>query len=112
MWLLPLLVVGVSLALAVPVGRYLAWVGDGRYHPPGWLRWFEQRLDTGKQMWPQYAGALLAFNTVMFVVGYVVLALQAYLPLNPDHKPPLAPTTVFNTVISFQSNTSLQHYAG
>jgi K+-transporting ATPase ATPase A chain len=112
MWILPLLVVGVSLALAVPVGRYMAWIGDGRYHPPGWLRWFEQRLDAGKQTWQQYAVALLAFNTVMFVVGFVILALQPYLPLNPDNKPLLAPTTVFNTVISFQSNTSLQHYAG
>jgi potassium-transporting ATPase potassium-binding subunit len=109
MWLLPLLIVAASVALAVPVGRYMAWICDGQYHPPQWLRWFEHRLDTGKQTWQQYAVALLAFNTVMFVVGFVVLALQPYLPLNPDDKPMLAPTTVFNTVISFQSNTSLQH---
>lgn len=112
MWLLPVLVVGVSVALSVPMGRYLAWIGDGRYRPPRWLRWCEERLDTGAQNWKQYAVSLLLFNTVMFVVGFAILALQPVLGLNPDERPMLAPTTIFNTVISFQSNTSLQHYAG
>jgi K+-transporting ATPase ATPase A chain len=112
MWLLPLLIVAGSLALAVPVGRYMAWICDGHYQPSRWLRWFEERLDTGKQTWKQYVIALLTFNTVMFVIGFGVVALQPYLPLNPDARPMLAPTTIFNTVISFQSNTSLQHYAG
>jgi K+-transporting ATPase ATPase A chain len=48
----------------------------------------------------------------MFVAGFAFLALQPVLPLNPDARPALAPTTIFNTVISFQSNTSLQHYSG
>jgi K+-transporting ATPase ATPase A chain len=85
---------------------------DGRYHPPRWLRWFEQRLDTGRQSWKQYAVSLLLFNTVMFVFGYLVLALQPDLPLNPDGKKMLAPSTIFNTVTSFLTNTNLQHYAG
>src|SRR5262249_27948110 len=96
-WLLPLLIVGTTVALSIPVGRYLAWVIDGRYHAPRWLRWFEQRLDTGPQNWKQYAVALLLFNLVMFVVGFVLLALQAVAPLNPDDKGELAPTTAFNT---------------
>jgi K+-transporting ATPase ATPase A chain len=41
-----------------------------------------------------------------------VLALQPLLPLNPDDKPMLAPTTIFNTVTSFLTNTNLQHYSG
>jgi K+-transporting ATPase ATPase A chain len=112
MWLLPALIVGTSVLLSVPVGLYLAWVFDGRYRPPGWLAWAERRLDTDPQGWKQYAASLLLFNTLMFVVGFAVLALQPWLPFNPDAKGMLAPTTVFNTVISFQSNTSLQHYAG
>ena len=34
------------------------------------------------------------------------------MPLNPDGKGMLAPTTMFNSVISFLTNTNLQHYSG
>src|SRR5712692_1600447 len=114
LWLLPVLIVGVSVVLSIPVGLYLAWIADGRYHARGWLRWLEQRLDTGAQSWKQYVLSLLLFNTVMFVVSFVLLALQPYGPefLNPDGKKMLAPTTIFNTAISFFTNTNLQHYAG
>jgi len=112
MWIFPVLVVAATIALSIPVGVYLARVGDGP--SPVAFRRLEGALDTGPQTWKQYALSLLLFNTVMFVVGYVVLAVQPLHPafLNPDHKGMLAPSTIFNTVISFQSNTSLQHYAG
>ena len=55
---------------------------------------------------------MLLFNTVMFVFGFVVLSLQPVMPLNPDGKGMLAPTTIFNSVISFLTNTNLQHYSG
>src|SRR5262245_11364459 len=111
-WLLPLLIVGITVALSIPVGYYLTWIVDGRYRPPRWLAWVEGRLNTGPQSWKQYVVALLLFNTVMFVFGFVVLALQPRLPLNPDGKGMLAPTTIFNTATSFLTNTNLQHYAG
>jgi K+-transporting ATPase ATPase A chain len=111
-WILPLLIVSTTVVLSIPVGHYLAWIMDGRYHPPRWLRWFEQRLDTGPQSWKQYVVSLLLFNSVMFVVGFALLALQPLLPLNPDGKKMLAPTTIFNTAVSFLTNTNLQHYAG
>jgi K+-transporting ATPase ATPase A chain len=112
MWFLPALIVITSVVLSVPVGLYLAWVMDGRYRAPRVLHWFEQRLNTGPQNWKQYAVALMLFNTVMFVFGFVVLSLQEYLPLNPDHMKTLAPTTIFNTVTSFLTNTNLQDYSG
>src|SRR5437588_1114464 len=112
MWTLPLLIVLTGVALSVPVGYYLAWIMDGRYRAPAVLRWFEGRLDTGPQDWKQYTVALLLFNTLMFVFGFAVLALQPYLGLNPDEKKMLAPTTIFNTTVSFLTNTNLQHYAG
>jgi K+-transporting ATPase ATPase A chain len=112
MWVLPLLIVLTSVALSIPAGLYLAWIMDGRYHAPRWLRWLEKRLDTGSQNWKQYAVSLLLFNSVMFVVGFVVLALQSHLPLNPDGKKMLGPTTIFNTAVSFLTNTNLQHYSG
>ena len=111
-WVLPLVTVAAAVALSVPVGRYLAWLLDGRYRAPGWLRRVEGRLDTGPQSWRRYAVALLLFNAVMFVFGFAVLALQSYLEPNPDGKGALAPTTVFNTVASFMTNTNLQHYGG
>jgi K+-transporting ATPase ATPase A chain len=112
MWLLPLLIVATSVALSIPVGYYLAWIVDGRYRAPRWLRWLEERISTGSQSWKQYAVALLLFNTLMFIVAYVFLAVQPHAPLNPDNKKVLAPTTIFNTAVSFLTNTNLQHYSG
>jgi K+-transporting ATPase ATPase A chain len=111
-WFLPFLILLTTVALSFPIGRYLAWIMDGHYRAPTWLRWFEQRLDTGPQYWKQYSVALLLFSTVMFIFGFVVLALQPVMPLNPDGKKMLGPTTIFNTVSSFLTNTNLQHYAG
>src|SRR5881397_416709 len=98
MWILPILVVGATALLAIPLGLYLAWVFDGRYRAPGWLCWFERRIDTGAQNWKQYAIALLLFNVAIFIVGFVILALQPWMPLNPDDKKMLAPTTIFSTL--------------
>ena len=113
-WLLPLLIVATTVVLSVPVGLYLAWVMDGRYRAPAPLRWLESRLNTGPQNWKQYALGMLLFNTVMFVFGFAVLALQPLAPevLNPENKGMLAPTTLFNTTASFLTNTNLQHYSG
>ena len=82
MWLLPLLILSTTVLLSVSVGRYLAWLMDGKYKPATPLRWFERQLDTGPQSWKQYAISLMLFNTVMFVFGYLVLALQPQMPLN------------------------------
>ena len=114
MLLLPLLIVGITVLLSVPLGRYLARVMDGKYTPPAVLGWFERRVDTGPQTWKQYCYALLLFNVVTFVFGFLVLATQPWHPgfLNPDNKGMLAPSTIFNTAISFLTNTNLQHYSG
>ena len=67
----------VTTALAIPLSRYLAWIMDGKYRAPAFLRWMESLCDTGPQNWKQYAVALMLFNLVMFVFGFVVLALPA-----------------------------------
>lgn len=112
MWTLPVIIVGLAIALAIPLGWYLAAIYDSRLRAPAWLRWFEERVDTGPQDWKAYTFALLFFNVGIFLVGFAILALQPLLPLNPDHKGMLAPTTIFSTVCSFLSNTNLQHYSG
>ena len=111
-WLLPIAILATTTLLAIPLARYLAFIMDGRYRPRAVLGWLETRLNSGPQSWKQYAASLLVFNTVLFAFGFVVLALQPVLPLNPDGKGMLAPTTIFHSVVSFMTNTDLQHYSG
>jgi K+-transporting ATPase ATPase A chain len=116
MWFLPLLIVGLAAGLSVPLGRYMARVLDpkdaGGSHPRLARNAVERLLDTGPQTWKQYCFTLLGFNVLAFLAGFAVLALQPHLPLNPDGKGMLAPSTLFNTAASFLTNTNLQHYSG
>jgi potassium-transporting ATPase potassium-binding subunit len=112
MWFLPISILVATTLLAIPLSRYMSWIMDGKYQAPRFLAWFEKRLDTGPQNWKQYTLALMVFNIVLFVYGFIILCLQPLMPLNPDGKGMLAPTTIFHTVISFMTNTNLQHYAG
>lgn len=111
-WSLPILIFAATVALAMPLGLYMAGIFDGRFRAPVWLRWVEDRVDTGAQGWKQYAVALLLFNVAAFVIGFAVLACQPLLPLNPDGKGMLAPSMIFHTATSFLSNTNQQHYSG
>ncbi|HVO23927.1 MAG TPA: potassium-transporting ATPase subunit KdpA [Candidatus Margulisiibacteriota bacterium] len=112
MWLLPISILVTTTALAIPLSRYLAWIMDGKYRPPRFLQWCEDRLNSGPLNWKQYTAALLIFNTVLFVFGYVVIALQPLMPLNGQGKGMLAPSLIFHTVVSFMTNTDVQHYSG
>jgi potassium-transporting ATPase potassium-binding subunit len=112
MWLLPALLLAAALVCSIPLSGYFAWLMDGKYRAPRVLKWFEDLVDTGPQDWKQYAIALVVFNIALFVFGFVVLCLQPIAPLNPRGLGILAPSTIFNTVISFMTNTNLQHYSG
>src|SRR5271169_2377703 len=111
-WFLPIALLVTASVIAFPLSRYLAWIMDGKYRPLSVFGWFEKRLDSGAQNWKQYVGSLLVFNTLLFVFGFLVLALQQWMPLNPDGKVMLAPSTIFHSVVSFMTNTDLQHYSG
>jgi len=112
MWLLPALLLAAAIVCSIPLSGYFAWLMDGKYRAPRVLKWFEDLVDTGPQDWKQYAIALVVFNIALFVFGFVVLCLQPIAPLNPRGLGILAPSTIFNTVISFMTNTNLQHYSG
>jgi K+-transporting ATPase ATPase A chain len=111
-WVLPIVLLAAATAMAFPLSRYFAWVMDGRMRPLPVLGRIERSLDSGPMTWKQYTGALLVFNAVLFVIGYLVLALQPWLPLNGDGKGLMFPSTIFHSVASFITNTNLQHYAG
>ena len=51
-------------------------------------------------------------NAVMVFIGYLVLRLQGILFANPNGIEAMEPTLSFNTIISFMTNTNLQHYSG
>src|SRR5580693_9760203 len=112
MWTLPLLLLILTIVLSIPLSAYFAAVMEGRLKAPGPLAWCEAKLDSGQQNWKQYVVAMLAFTVVLFTFGYLVLCLQPVAPLNPLGRGILAPSVIFNTVISFMTNTNLQHYAG
>src|SRR5699024_10931352 len=70
-------------------------------------------VDQKKGMnWKQYAVALLATNGVMLLIGYAILRLQALPVFNPNGIGAMEETLSFNTIISFMTNTNLQHYSG
>ena len=112
MWLLPITVIVLPILLAIPLSTFMARIMDGQYRPWPVFGWFEKRLDSGPQNWKQYTVTLLFFNTVLFLFGYLVLSVQPWMPLNPRGLGMLAPTTIFNTVMSFATNTDIQHYSG
>ncbi|PRD42971.1 potassium-transporting ATPase subunit A [Phyllobacterium phragmitis] len=105
------LIVGGTALISWPLGRYMAWAMDAN----AFTRLFQSiggASTRGTQDWKQYMLAMLAFNIVMFVVCFALLALQQYLPLNPDGKGALEGSLIFNTAASFTTNTNLQHYSG
>ncbi len=112
MWLLPITIIVLPIILAIPLSTFMARIMDGHYKPWPVFGWFEKRLDSGPQNWKQYTVTLLFFNTVLFLFGYLVLSLQPWMPLNPRGLGMIEPTTIFNTVMSFATNTDIQHYSG
>lgn len=108
------------LVVAIPLGKYLyvAFSKDqtklDRIFLP--LEKVIYRLaglkDLSETSWKKYAFTLLLTNMVLLGISYLVLRLQKFLPLNPGKIDNMEPTLTFNTVISFMTNTNLQHYSG
>jgi K+-transporting ATPase ATPase A chain len=62
--------------------------------------------------WKQYFFAALLVNIAQMAIAFFILMAQGSLPLNPQGFPGLSWDLSFNTVVSFATNTNLQHYAG
>jgi len=135
-WLQPTWAFSLPIAASVPLGWWMARAldvpddraGRGLDAVPILLCRLIGRKDAARMGWKQYAHAMLAFNVALFVLSFVLLAVQHRLPLNPDGKGSLAAlgykdasggahdgadtAVIFNTVCSFVTNTNLQHYSG
>jgi len=62
--------------------------------------------------WKEYFLSALFLNIVQMAIAFFILTFQGRLPLNPQGFPGLSWDLSLNTVISFATNTNLQHYAG
>lgn len=112
--------IAIFIAFVIPVGNYLYHISTGQktfadpvmdridgviYKISG------VRPDKGMNWW-QYAIALLTTNAVMVLIGYLILRIQSISILNPNGIASMEETLSFNTIISFMTNTNLQHYSG
>ena len=114
------LTVIIFMIIVIPIGNYLYHIASGQrtFADPvfdrvdgGIFKVCGIRPDKGMN-WKQYALALLLTNAVMVFVGYLVLRIQ-FLPIfNPNGIGAMEETLSFNTIISFMTNTNLQHYSG
>jgi len=62
--------------------------------------------------WKEYTIALALLNTFQMALAFLIFSFQDKLPLNPQGFPGLTWDLAFMQVISFATNTNLQHYAG
>ena len=119
-WLQIALYLVLLIALAKPLGLYMANVYE---HRTGWRTRVLGPLENGiyrvagvdparDMRWTEYALAMLAFNLVGALVVYALQRLQQYLPLNPQSMAAVSADSSFNTATSFVTNTNWQGYAG
>ncbi len=110
----------VTLVIGIFLGKYIANVYgykktflDPVFEPIEKLIYKVSGINPARQMnWKQNMYAMLAINLVWFIIGFLLLLNQAWLPLNPDGNPNMSPDLAFNTTISFLVNCNLQHYSG
>ena len=109
-----MLVLAVMAGLALLMGRWLARCFEDSGH------WAVERLsyralgvEPNERMgWARYGLALLLSNAAMMLLGYLLLRLQGWLPLNGLGNAAQAPDLAFNTAASFITNTNWQAYGG
>ena len=111
-----LLTIGVLVLLLaathVPLGAYLANVFTTDRH------WRVERRayrlcgvnPDQEQPWTVYAASVGAFSVVSFLLLFLVILAQGWLPLN--HGESMHLDTALNTAVSFVTNTNWQSYAG
>ena len=119
-WIELAVFVGMLALTAKPLGTYMERVYA--VEPVllsrlfGWLeRWLYRvaGIDPDEdQHWTRYASHLLVFSLVTLVFTYLILRLQAWLPLNPQKLGAVSPDLAFNTAMSFTTNTNWQSYGG
>lgn len=70
------------------------------------------RIQSPNMGWKKYALTLLLVNACLIFVGYLILRVQSIGLFNPNNIGNMEESLSFNTIISFMTNTNLQHYSG
>jgi K+-transporting ATPase ATPase A chain len=110
----------VLLALAKPLGSYMAKVYQGERtfldRVLGPVERFIYRVSGVKpdedMNWKTYAIAVMLFNALGLLLVYALQRLQAFLPLNPQGLGAVTADSSWNTAVSFATNTNWQGYGG
>jgi K+-transporting ATPase ATPase A chain len=119
-WLQIIFYLVVLLALAKPLGSFMAKVYQGEHtfldRMLGPVERFIYRVSGVKadedMNWKTYAIAAMVFNILGLFAVYAVQRLQGVLPLNPQGLGAVTPDSSWNTAVSFASNTNWQGYGG
>jgi len=110
----------VLIALAKPLGSYMARVYEGRTCGLDRVLGPLERLiyrtagvrPDAEMKWTTYAWAMLLFNLLGLLAVFVLQLVQGPLPLNPQGLAAVKPDLAFNTAVSFATNTNWQSYSG
>ncbi|MBC8529084.1 potassium-transporting ATPase subunit KdpA [Christensenellaceae bacterium NSJ-44] len=110
----------IYLMMVIPVGIYVYHIAAGKhtfadpvFNRLDGLIYRISGIDPHKGMnWKKYAVSLLVTNAVMILLGYIILRIQSIGLFNPNGIGNMEESLSFNTIISFMTNTNLQHYSG
>ena len=109
----------VFMILVIPMGKYLYQVancekafGDRIFNKVDNTIYKIFKIDKEEMNWKQYVLALIITNAVMIFAGYLILRIQGIGFFNPSEIGGMEASLSFNTIISFMTNTNLQHYSG
>jgi len=119
-WLQLIFYIVALLALAKPLGSFMAKVYQGEHTFLDLLMSPVERFIyrvTGVQPdeemnWRTYAIAVIVFNVLGLIVVYLLQRFQGVLPLNPERLGAVTPDSAWNTATSFATNTNWQGYSG
>jgi K+-transporting ATPase ATPase A chain len=119
-WIQLIVYIIVLLALAKPLGSFMAHVyrGERTFLDP-LLRPVERLMyrlcgirPEEDMNWKTYAVAVMLFNGLGVLVVYGLQRLQGILPFNPEGFGAVSPDSAWNTAVSFATNTNWQGYGG
>ena len=115
-----ILTILIYLIMVIPVGIYVYHIAAGKHtfadpvfdHVDNVIYKVSGIKKDKGMNWKTYAIALLATNGVMILLGYIILRIQSIPLFNPNGIGNMEESLSFNTIISFMTNTNLQHYSG
>jgi K+-transporting ATPase ATPase A chain len=119
-WTQNILFLLLLLALAPPLGAFMAKVLEGErtfLHPVlgplerGLLRLMGVHPDQ-EMGWAAYAWSITLLKLLGLGAVFLLMRAQAWLPLNPEHLGNAPVDLSLNTAVSFATNTNWQAYAG